>query len=74
MKTKDWTSQEAIVLLSDLEVMTIANALNEVCHGLEVPEFQTRMGATLEDAQALHRQIGGLFDSMRGRTAGRRAR
>ncbi len=35
------------------ELCIINNALNEVCHGIDVPEFSTRMGASLTEVQAL---------------------
>ena len=37
--------------VEDLRI--INNALNEVCHGIAVPEFATRMGASLPEVQAL---------------------
>jgi hypothetical protein len=45
----------AIELTRD-ELRILANAVNEVCNGpeaIEGPEFDTRMGATREEAEAL---------------------
>lgn len=49
------------VLLNSHEVLTISNALNEVCNALDVPEFSTRMGVSLEDASVLLRQFHDLY-------------
>jgi hypothetical protein len=51
----------AQVLLTAEEVLTVNNALNEVCHALDVPEFSTRMGVSVEDATALLRQFHDLY-------------
>jgi hypothetical protein len=39
------------------ELRIVNNALNEVCNGLRMSEFSTRMGATRDEAMALLRQI-----------------
>jgi hypothetical protein len=41
------------VALTIEELRIINNALNEVCHGIEVPEFATRIGATLPEVKVL---------------------
>ena len=43
------------------ELRILNNALNEVCHGIDVPEFATRMGATLAEVQALLARINGML-------------
>ena len=43
--------------LSEEELGTIGNCLNEVCNGIEVFEFQTRIGVTREAVQELLRMI-----------------
>jgi hypothetical protein len=45
------------VALTIEELRIINNALNEVCHGIELPEFATRMGAGLPEVQALLARI-----------------
>jgi hypothetical protein len=47
--------------LHDLYVLH--QALNEVCHGIEVPEFSTRMGASREEVLALMKRLGEAIDS-----------
>jgi hypothetical protein len=44
------------------ELILLNNALNEVCNGLEVPEFSTRIGAPLAEVEALLDAIGDLID------------
>ena len=39
------------------ELITIQNALNEICHGIEVFEFQTRIGVTKEEVKILMEKI-----------------
>ncbi len=42
-----------VILLTQDEVYILAQALNEVCNGIEVPEFSTRMGASVEEVREL---------------------
>jgi hypothetical protein len=47
------TSERTLVSLSSEELAAMTNALNEVCHGLDIPdrEFQTRLGESREFLQ-----------------------
>lgn len=49
------------VELSEAELMLLNNALNEVCNGIEVAEFHSRLGATENEAQALLKRINSLL-------------
>ena len=42
------------------EVVLLSNALNEVCNGIDVPEFETRLGVAAEHAVSLLKQMHGL--------------
>jgi hypothetical protein len=44
----------------------INNALNEVCHGIDVPDLDTRLGARRGEARALLDQIGAVIDQRQG--------
>jgi hypothetical protein len=44
---------EFIVIADRRELEVISNALNEVCHGIDVAEFSTRLGSSREGALAL---------------------
>lgn len=48
--------------LSNSELVLLNNALNEVLHGIEVPEFDTRLGATREFAKTLLKKISDSLD------------
>lgn len=41
--------------IQDLEMVN--NALNEICNGIDLPEFETRIGAKPEDVKALLKSI-----------------
>ena len=43
------------------ELLIINNALNEVCHGIDVCEFETRIGASREEVQKLFNEIHSLI-------------
>lgn len=68
MKMQSIEANEALVRLSNDELMILNNALNEVCHGLDLIEFSTRMGAELEDVQELLSQIGKVIDAIEQHT------
>ena len=71
MQTLEITGYHAIVRVTGHELIILNNALNEVCNGIEVPEFSTRMGAEhREVAEVLH-QINGLIAIMEKRTGDR---
>jgi len=36
----------AVLALSSDEIYVLSNALNEICNGVDIPEFDTRIGAT----------------------------
>jgi hypothetical protein len=46
------------------ELVIFNNALNEVCHGFEVDEFETRIGGSRDEAAALLQAIGRLLDRL----------
>lgn len=46
------------------ELLIVNAALNEVCNGIEVFEFETRVGASREHVVALLKEIGLLLDRM----------
>jgi hypothetical protein len=54
--------EHADIRLSWDELRLVSNALNEVCHGFELPEFHTRLGSSLDVAKVLLDQIGAVID------------
>lgn len=66
MKIENKSSGLVTVTLSMDEVLTINNALNEVCNALHLDEFETRMGATIEETRELLGEINKLFENEPG--------
>lgn len=50
------------IRLSKEELVILNNALNEVCNGLDLNEFSTRMGAERENVDELLSEIGKVID------------
>ena len=59
------TSAKLRVHFNELQLLN--NALNEVCNGIDIAdfEFQTRLGVTREEARSLLGQINGLIKDMK---------
>lgn len=51
------------VRLTRDELAILNNALNEVCHGIDIPEFSTRIGAEIDEAKALLKQLGDALET-----------
>lgn len=68
MKTEKKTVGAATITLSVSELITINNALNEVCNALHVDEFQTRIGATIEEARELLSSINQVLQDDGGQS------
>jgi len=62
MELRKVDERGALVTLSPDELLTISNALNEVCNGLDIAEFATRMGVQREDAQRLLATVSTIHD------------
>jgi hypothetical protein len=52
----------ADVRLSDVELLMLNNALNEVCNGVHIPdsEFQTRLGRERDEMRTLLDEINSV--------------
>jgi len=64
MKVEVLVQDQAVLRLTKDELIIINNALNEVCHGLDISEFFTRMGAEQEDVKELLLEIGKVIDKL----------
>lgn len=62
MKTKILSVTQIILTVSKEELLLINNALNEVCNGLDIPEFTARLGAEREEVLVILRQIQEILD------------
>ena len=49
--------ESATVRMNLDEVRIISNALNEICNGIDIKEFSTRVGAELSEVEELLRQF-----------------
>ena len=55
-------NKDKIILeLSKDELGVLSNSLNEVCNGIEVWEFDTRMGIKIEDARILLHSLVSIY-------------
>ena len=62
MKVNSVLDRSVTVSLSADELLILNNALNEVCNGIEVPEFATRMGADVDEVRSLLNEVGQVLD------------
>lgn len=62
----DDESRTIQVVLGEDELALIANALNEVCNGAEIEdfEFSTRLGADRSEARELLAEVGAALDTL----------
>ncbi|HDT3137103.1 TPA: hypothetical protein QIF81_002943 [Enterobacter asburiae] len=56
--------KQAQLTLGENELLILNSALNEICNGISVPEFETRIGASKEEVCTLLSQIGCILDNM----------
>ncbi|MBY4610980.1 hypothetical protein K6M90_25375 [Rhizobium sp. 9T] len=53
-----------LMVFTNLEELRILHAaLNEICNGIEIFEFETRIGATLEEVNRVMRSLEEILDS-----------
>ena len=53
MELVESSNQSITLRLSPDEVIILSNALNEICNGIAISEFETRIGYTREDVETL---------------------
>jgi len=63
MEIIESTKDKMIVSLSSTELIIINNVLNEICNGVDIPEFETRIGYSREQVEKLLDQIHSLNPS-----------
>lgn len=61
MKTISKLSRDVVVQFTFEEIEIVINALNEVCNAFGHNEFQTRMGATVDEALLLLKDVNQLL-------------
>lgn len=56
--------KQADLRLTEDELLVLNSALNEICNGISVSEFETRIGATRDDVAPLLMKIGHVLDTL----------
>jgi hypothetical protein len=51
---------KAVIRFSNDELVILNNALNEICNGVDIPQFETRVGYSRERVEALLEQINSV--------------
>jgi hypothetical protein len=64
MQLEGKENKDAIVRLNHQELVMLNNALNEVCNGLDLDEFSIRMGAEIEEVEALLKEVGSIINTI----------
>jgi hypothetical protein len=64
MQVRQSDESHVVLDLSRNELILLNNALNEVCNGLDLPDFSTRLGAQRGELEALFRQIKAALEGM----------
>ena len=64
MEARAIAIRSADLRISDDELMMLNNALNEVCNGFDLDEFETHIGASRERASELLAAINRLLEQM----------
>lgn len=56
--------KEAQLTIGENELLILNSALNEICNGISVTEFETRIGASKENVCTLLNDIGHVLNNM----------
>lgn len=64
MEIINTTAERSRIEIGRDELLIVNAALNEVCNGIAVFEFETRIGADREHVAALLKEVGALLDEM----------
>ncbi|MCA3071332.1 MAG: hypothetical protein ING77_17310 [Rhodocyclaceae bacterium] len=64
MEIIDIAAERSQVEIGRDELLIVNAALNEVCNGVAVFEFETRIGADRARVAALLKEVGALLDKM----------
>ena len=64
MQVRESDPSHIVLDLSRNALILLNNSLNEVCHGLDMPDFTTRLGAGWDELEALRRQINAALEQM----------
>lgn len=56
--------RSAVVEINESELLVLHASLNEVCNGIDVQAFDTRIGSSKESVADLLVEIGGIMDQI----------
>ena len=65
MEIKEFDARQVSLLLSRHELKMMNNALNEVCHGLRVVDFEAKMGSDKSETWPILKNIGRIYGEMK---------
>ncbi|NIY48360.1 hypothetical protein [Cedecea colo] len=55
---------KAKINIAENELLILNSALNEICNGIDIAEFETRIGSEKSDVEALLSKIGNILDKI----------
>lgn len=58
------TKSNADISITESELLILNSVLNEVCNGIDIAEFETRIGSERDNVAALLSKIGSVLDQM----------
>ncbi|WLS77314.1 hypothetical protein Q3V30_12520 [Erwinia pyri] len=64
MKLLSCTKSNAEINFTESEIIILNSALNEIFNGIDIEEFETRIGSEKESAAILLSNLGGILDKM----------
>ncbi|WP_037587998.1 hypothetical protein [Stenoxybacter acetivorans] len=68
MDILDIVNQKAQLSINYEELLIFNSALNEICNGIDVFEFDTRIGVTKDQVVILLNQIGSVLDKIESKS------
>jgi len=60
MEILERSKGKAVISFFNDELVILNNALNEICNGVDIPQFETRVGYPRERVEALFEQINSV--------------
>ncbi|AVF37735.1 hypothetical protein [Rahnella sikkimica] len=64
MELVNLEGRSAVVILNESELLVLNAALNEICNGIDVQEFDTRIGSSKECVAGLLGEVGRVLDQI----------
>lgn len=55
---------KAEINIAENELLILNSALNEICNGIDIAEFETRIGSEKSEVEALLSKIGNILDKI----------